>query len=70
MDLEEMGVNMRNWVDSPQIIDYWIGFTDEALNLQVSLAMELVTAYAIKLSNVKCNKCIYYRKPITFTFML
>ena len=33
MDLEEMGINMRNWVDSAQDRDYWSALVNTALNL-------------------------------------
>ena len=36
IDLKEMGVNMRNWVDSAQDRDYWRDLVNVALNLRVS----------------------------------
>ena len=42
MDLEEMGINAGNWVDSPQDRDYWRSLVNDAFNLRVSYAMELV----------------------------
>ena len=42
MDLEEIGINVGNWVDSAQDRNYWRGLVNAALNLRVSLAMELV----------------------------
>ena len=41
MDLEEIGINAGNWVDSAQDRDYWRGLVNAALNLRVSYAMEL-----------------------------
>ena len=35
MDLEEMGINVRNWVDSAQDRDYWRALVNVALNLRV-----------------------------------
>ena len=35
MDLEEIGINARNWVDSAQDMDYWRGLVNAALNLRV-----------------------------------
>ena len=35
MDLEEMGINAGNWVDSAQDRDYWRALVNAALNLQV-----------------------------------
>ena len=43
MDLEEIGINVRNWVDSVQDSDYWRDFVDAALNLRVPEAMGLVS---------------------------
>ena len=42
MDLQEIGINAGNWVDSAQGRDYWKTLVNVALNLRVSLAMELV----------------------------
>ena len=36
MDLEEIGINTRNWVDSAQDRDYWKALLNEVFNLQVS----------------------------------
>ena len=38
MDLKEIDVNMRNWVDSAQDRDYWRALVNAALNLQVSIS--------------------------------
>ena len=35
IDLKEMGVNSRNWIDSAQDRDYWRALVNAALNLQV-----------------------------------
>ena len=42
MDLEEIGINAGNSVDSTQDRDYWRALVNAALNLRVPLAMELV----------------------------
>ena len=42
MDLEEIGINAGNWVDSAQDRDYWRALVIAALNLRVPLAIELV----------------------------
>ena len=34
MDLKEIGINMRNWVDSAQDRDYWRALVNAAFNLQ------------------------------------
>ena len=36
MDLEEIGINAGNWVDSAQDRNYWRTLVDPALNLRVS----------------------------------
>jgi hypothetical protein len=36
MDLKEIGINTRNWVDSAQDRDYWRTLVKAALNLRVS----------------------------------
>ena len=36
IDLKEIGINTRNWVDSAQDMDYWRALLDAALNLRVS----------------------------------
>ena len=35
MDLKEMGINTRNWIDSAQDRDYWRVLVNAALNLRV-----------------------------------
>jgi hypothetical protein len=42
MDLEEIGINAVNWVDSAQDRDYWKALGNAALNLRVPQTMELV----------------------------
>ena len=42
MDLKEIGVNTRNWVDSAQGRDYCRAFVNAALNLRVPVGIELV----------------------------
>ena len=36
MDLEEVGINAGNWVDSTQDRDYWRAFVNVPLNFRVS----------------------------------
>ena len=43
IDLKEIGINTRNWVDSSQDMDYWRALAIAALHLWVPLAMELVS---------------------------
>jgi hypothetical protein len=35
INLKEICVNMRNWVDLAQDIDYWKAFVNAALNLRL-----------------------------------
>jgi hypothetical protein len=35
MDLKEIGINMRNWVDSAQDRDYWRALVNSELNPRV-----------------------------------
>ena len=35
MDLEEIGINVGNWVDSAQDMNYWRALVNAALNLRV-----------------------------------
>ena len=43
IDLEEIGINAGNWVDSAQNRNYWRALVNAALNLLVPEAMELVS---------------------------
>jgi hypothetical protein len=43
MDLKEIGINTRNWVDSAQDRNYWRALVNAELNLRVPQAMELVS---------------------------
>ena len=36
MDLEEIGINAGNWVDSAQDRNYWRALVNAALNLRVN----------------------------------
>ena len=35
MDLKEIDINTRNWVDSAQDRDYWRALVNAALNLRI-----------------------------------
>ena len=35
MDLKEIGVNIRNWIDSVHVRDYWRTLVNAVLSLQV-----------------------------------
>ena len=43
MDLKEIGINTRNWVDSTQNKDYWRTLVNATLNFRFPQAMELVS---------------------------
>ena len=43
MDLKEIGIYTRNWVDSTQDRDYCRALVNASLNLRVAYAMELVS---------------------------
>ena len=43
MDLEEIGFNAGNWVDSAQDRNFWRALVNAALNLRISYAMKLVS---------------------------
>ena len=56
MGLKEKGINTRNLVDSVQDTDYWRVLVNAALNLQVSLAMELVSYTYVYVWGMMKNK--------------
>ena len=35
MNLKEIGINTRNWVDSVEVMDYWRALVNVTLNLRV-----------------------------------
>ena len=43
MDLKEIGINTRNWVDSAHDRDYWRAPVNAKMNFRVPYAMELVS---------------------------
>ena len=42
MDLKEIGIFTRNWLNSDQDRDYWRALVNAALNLRIPSSMELV----------------------------
>ena len=50
IDLEEIGINAENWIDSAQDSNYWRSLVNAALNLRVPKAMELVNYFFINVS--------------------
>ena len=55
MDLKEIRINTRNWVDSAQDRDYWRALVNAVLNLRVPQAMELVSTITQSVS-----KCVAF----------
>ena len=43
MDVKEIGINTRNWVDLAQDRDYWRALVNVASNFWVPYAMELLS---------------------------
>ena len=41
MDLKEIGINTRNWVDMAQNRDYWRALVNAVLNLRVPQTVEI-----------------------------
>jgi hypothetical protein len=39
MDLKEIGINTRNWIDSAQDRDYWRALLNGTLNFRVPYAI-------------------------------
>ena len=61
MDLKEIGINTRNWVDSAQDVDDWTALMNVGLNLWVPQAMELVIGTDIKVLLQLLNFRIYLK---------
>jgi hypothetical protein len=40
MDLKEMDINTRNWIDSAQDMDYWRALVNPEFNFRVAYAIE------------------------------
>ena len=66
MDLEEIGINAENWVDSAQDKDYWRALVNAALNLRVPLAMKLVSVFKY-IQNKHVRKDKFDSHPQTHT---
>ena len=52
MDLKEIGINTRNWVDSIQGGDYWRAVVNAALNPRFPKSMELVSQSMMKIIKI------------------
>ena len=57
MDVKEIGINTRNFVDPTQDRDYWRALVHAALNLQVSLGylVRVYYMYVLHLQQFKPN---------------
>ena len=53
MDLKEIGISTRNWVDSAQDREYWRVILNVALNLRVPKDMELVVIIIVIILGLK-----------------
>ena len=49
MDLKEIGVSVRSWIDSSQNRDYWRALGNGLMNLRVTYGLELVTVFLLSL---------------------
>ena len=66
MDLQEVGINAGNWVDSVQDGNYWRDLVNAALNLRVPEAMELVRP-ALQIYHYNFSRCCVGTDPINWT---
>ena len=62
MDLKEMGINTRNWVDSAKDRDYWRALVNTVLNLRVPKAMGFVSYVRsnVSVSFVHVRSCVVF----------
>ena len=56
IDLKEIGIKTRNWVDSAEDRDYWRAFVNAALNLRVHKPWSALVSYLIYDMTVKRSK--------------
>ena len=54
MDVKEVGINTRNWVDLIQDRDYWGALVNSALNLQVHNPWSSLVSYGLWNLEVQC----------------
>ena len=57
MELKEIGINTRNWINSARDRDYWRALVNVALNCRFPKAMELVI---IRLHLIICTYHIFH----------
>ena len=58
MDLNEISVNARNWIDSAHGGDYWRELVDVALYLRAPRATELVRCFDCRLVVGMCSSLL------------
>jgi hypothetical protein len=67
--LKGIGISTRDWVDSAQYRDYWRVFVNEALNLRVPYAMELVSyAFILYVRLINCRFYLFRSFSSSFSF--
>ena len=64
MNLEEIGINAGNWVDSAQDLYYWRAIVNMALNLLVSEVVKLIIQYLLDHYSV-CTSFFYVSKDLS-----
>ena len=47
MDLKEIGIITRNWIDSAQDRDYWRDLVNAALNILIPISRGVTLAFSI-----------------------
>ena len=55
MDLKEIGISTKNWVDSAQDREYWRALVNAVLNLRIPYAIELISVPEIPCSQEHVN---------------
>ena len=56
MDLEEIGINAGNWVESAQDRNYWRALVNPALNLRIPQAIEFSKVACVTVSFVHSRR--------------
>ena len=65
MDLIEIGINTRNWVDLAWDRDYWRALVNAPLNLWVPQAMELVVYMTVMYTRTLIYEDLQYRYGVS-----
>ena len=64
MDLTDIGVNTRNWIDSAQDRDYWRTHVSATLDLQVPYAMAILVLSTPKKEKNKVQPLMFLKNFI------